>query len=70
MDKNQTIQLAEISKAIIRGDSENIQSIVQQALKKNIPAKNILEYGLIAGMATVGEKFRISEMFIPEVMAA
>lgn len=70
MDKNQTIQLAEISKAIIRGDSDNIQSIVQQALKNNIPAKNILEYGLIAGMATVGEKFRISEMFIPEVMAA
>ncbi|MBQ4044231.1 MAG: corrinoid protein, partial [Clostridia bacterium] len=35
-----------------------------------IPAQEILEKGLIAGMNIIGEKFRNNEVFVPEVLVA
>jgi len=44
--------------------------LVNDALEQKIPAVDILNKGLIAGMDIVGEKMENEEMFIPEVLMA
>jgi 5-methyltetrahydrofolate--homocysteine methyltransferase len=42
--------------------------LTEEALNSNIPAKDILDNGLLKGMQKVGDKFRDGEIFIPEVL--
>ena len=42
--------------------------LTENALINKIPAKDILENGLLKGMQKVGEKFRDGKIFIPEVL--
>ena len=37
---------------------------------RGIPAKDVLEQGLLSGMSVVGEKFKNNEVFVPEVLIA
>jgi 5-methyltetrahydrofolate--homocysteine methyltransferase len=62
--------LDEIAHAVIAGDDELAAKHVQQALDENIPAGQILEGGLLPGMAEVGRRFRECEYFIPEVLVS
>ncbi|HEX6559187.1 MAG TPA: corrinoid protein [Longimicrobiales bacterium] len=59
-----------ISSAVISGRSSDVNSLVQQALDSGTDAADILEHGLIAGMAVVGVRFRANEIFVPEVLIA
>ena len=43
---------------------------MQQAIDEGIPAKQILEEGLLSGMSVIGEKFKNNEVFVPEVLVA
>ena len=43
---------------------------MRRALEAGIVAKTVLDEGLIAGMNTVGEKFRVHEIFLPDVLLA
>lgn len=70
MNKDQKLLLEKISNLVIEGDQKAIPLLTQQAIANQIKPRDILEYGLIYGMATVGERFRTGEMFIPEVMSA
>jgi len=70
MNHKQRSILEEISKTIIDGNINQIESVTKLALDNKINARDILEHGLIRGMGVVGEKFRTGEMFIPEVMSA
>ncbi|HSL89835.1 MAG TPA: corrinoid protein [Ignavibacteriaceae bacterium] len=42
--------------------------LTKEALNNKIPAKDILDNGLLKGMQRVGEKFRDGKIFIPEVL--
>jgi 5-methyltetrahydrofolate--homocysteine methyltransferase len=60
----------EISRLLQRGKSKDIVPAVQRALDGGVPAQEILDKGLIAGMIVIGEKFKRNEVFVPEVLIA
>lgn len=62
--------LVEISENLQRGKAKVVKELVQQAIDQGIPARQILEEGLLSGMNIVGEKFKANEVFVPEVLVA
>lgn len=62
--------LSEISSFLQQGRKPKVEALVNQALEEGIPAKEILEDGLLDGMNVVGEKFKKNEIFVPEVLIA
>lgn len=62
--------LDQISENLQKGDVESVQTLTRQALDKNLDPKEILDRGLIAGMAVVGEKFKVHDIFLPDVLLA
>ena len=59
-----------ISQALQKGKWKDVQALVQQAIEENVPAGEILNQGLLAGMDEIGRKFRDNEIFVPEVLIA
>ena len=47
-----------------------VTDLVKAAIDEGVESKTILEQGLIAGMSTVGERFKRNECFVPEVLIA
>ena len=43
---------------------------MKDAIAQDIPAREILDNGLLAGMDIVGEKFKNNQVYLPEVMLA
>ena len=62
--------LTEISENLQHGKAKVVKQLVQQAIDEGVPAKQILEEGLLSGMNVVGEKFKANEVFVPEVLVA
>jgi len=62
--------LQEIANCIINGKAPDTEKLVQQALDSDIPVKDVLNNGLIAGMDVVGQKFKNNEFYVPEVLIA
>lgn len=62
--------LTEISEALQKGRAKLIKTLVPQALEEGIPAQEILQNGLLAGMDVVGRRFKANEIFVPEVLVA
>jgi 5-methyltetrahydrofolate--homocysteine methyltransferase len=60
----------EISGLLQKGKAKDIVVSVQNALDSGIPAAEILDRGLIAGMNVIGGKFKNGEVFVPEVLVA
>ncbi len=60
--------LERISTAILEGDEEKAPKLVKRALRKEVPARDILENGLLVGMGEVGVRFKAGDMFVPEVL--
>jgi 5-methyltetrahydrofolate--homocysteine methyltransferase len=60
--------LERMATALIAGKEEKVKSLAQDALNKDITAKEILDNSLLAGMNVVGKKFKAGDMFIPEVL--
>ncbi|MBU8911229.1 MAG: corrinoid protein [Desulfobacterales bacterium] len=56
--------------ALVNCDKDKLVGLVNDALTDNIPAVDILNQGLIAGMDIVGDKMENGDMFIPEVLMA
>ncbi len=59
-----------MQEALIACDQDKLNGLVNSALAENVPASDILNKGLIAGMDIVGEKMESGDMFIPEVLMA
>jgi 5-methyltetrahydrofolate--homocysteine methyltransferase len=55
---------------LYEGDTDGLIVRIRHFLHEGIPPGVILNDGLIPGMAVVGEKFKNSEIFIPEVLIA
>ncbi|MBQ9747361.1 MAG: corrinoid protein [Clostridia bacterium] len=62
--------LEEISLNLQKGKTKIIKTLVPKALEEGVPAKEILNDGLLAGMSIVGVKFKNNEIFVPEVLIA
>jgi 5-methyltetrahydrofolate--homocysteine methyltransferase len=56
--------------AVITGDEAGLTALVRTALDRGVPARRILDEGLLAGMDIVGDRMENEEMFIPEVLKA
>ena len=62
--------LKALADAVIRGDQKKAVEITKAAIKEGTAPKSILDEGLIAGMDTVGARFKKNEIYIPEVLIA
>lgn len=62
--------LENISLQLQAGKAKVVKELVKQAIEDGIPAQEILEKGLLHGMDIVGEKFKNSEIFVPDVLVA
>ncbi len=58
----------ELQESIISGKKDKVGELTQRFLDDGRPAKEILDEGLIPGMAVVGRKFQEGEYFIPEML--
>ena len=62
--------LEEISAYLQAGKAKIVKEKVQAAIDAGLPATQILNDGLMAGMSVIGEKFKNNEVFVPEVLVA
>ena len=61
--------LLEIAAAVVGGDHLSSDQLTAGALTAGTSALQVMDDGLIAGMALVGIKFRENFIFVPEVLA-
>ena len=59
-----------IAEAVIRGDRETVANLTNAAVSEGSTAEAIINEGLIAGMAVVGDRFKKNEFYVPEVLIA
>jgi len=64
------VDFAAMTQAVIRGDSDAAFELTQRALSEGIPAKRILEEGLVPGLRNVGDLFETGEYFLPELIVS
>ena len=64
------MDLQEICAAVEKGKGKRVKELVAQAIDEGMPVKTILDDGLIRAMGIVGEKFRINEIYVPEMLVA
>ena len=60
----------EISEMLQKGKRKDVEALVQSAIDQKIPAGEILDKGLLAGMTIIGTKFKNNEVYVPEVLIA
>ena len=60
--------LNEIASALQQGDDQQVGRLAAEALAAGVPAGEVLQKGLVAGMNVVGEQFRQREIFLPDVL--
>jgi len=60
----------ELIDSLYKGDSTKALVLTSQALEAQIPAKEILEEGLIPAMDMVGSQFASGEIYFPELLLA
>jgi len=62
--------LRQIAKSLEKGDDSVVSELTAKAIADGLHAARILDDGLIAGMGVVGEKFRVRDIFLPDVLLA
>ena len=62
--------IQDISENIQLGKAKNIRHLVSKALEEGIEPQKILNEGLLTGMLALGDKFKMDEVFVPEVLVA
>lgn len=61
---------AQINQLIYDGNAKEVDRLVREALAAGCPVDEVLNDGLIAGMAVVGEDFKYNVLYVPEVLVA
>lgn len=64
------MHLNQLKQAVIKGDMPGAKSLTQKAIEAGIEPARILNEALVAGMDEVGELFKASEIYVPEVLLA
>ena len=54
----------------MKGKAKEVKELVEKAIKENVNPADILNKGLLAGMGTIGERFKKNEVYVPEVLIA
>jgi 5-methyltetrahydrofolate--homocysteine methyltransferase len=62
--------MQKISELLQAGQAAELVARVEAALAEGVEAETILNQGLVAAMSVVGEKFKKSEVFVPDVIFA
>ena len=62
--------LQAIAESLKEGQVAKVKELTQAALDEGVSAQTIIDKGLSAGMAVVGDLFREEEIYIPEVLIA
>lgn len=62
------VDLQGIANALMAGDQNQVRQLTEEALKEGVSPQVILTDGLITGMGEVGKRFKVNEMFVPEVL--
>ena len=62
--------LEELSTLLQQGRASKVKQLVAKALEEGVAPKDILEQGLLAGMGVIGDKFKLNQVFVPEVLIA
>ena len=62
--------LTGIRKATVRGDRDETNRLIKQALKQGIDPQELIREGFIPAMTEVGDKFSVGEFFLPEMLLA
>jgi len=62
--------LKKIAESLIQGNASRIRELVQEAIDDGQDTGMILQEGLIAGMNVIGDRFKMNEIYIPEVLIA
>lgn len=60
----------DIAEKVIGGRAKEVVALIEQALAEGEDPEDILTKGLMAGMNVIGEKFKLNEVFVPEVLVA
>jgi 5-methyltetrahydrofolate--homocysteine methyltransferase len=60
----------DLSSAVYGGNKDVVVTLVKQGMNEGIPAQDILDKGLLDGMAKLGVQFKNNKVFIPEVLVA
>ena len=63
-------EITTVTESVIAGRPADVVASVQAALAADLPVEAILQQGLIAGMAAVGEKFECGDFFVPDMLRA
>lgn len=64
------LDLTGIREAVQQGNAAAVKELTTDALAKGADPQVILNDGLIAAMANVGEKFKKNEIYVPEMLVA
>lgn len=62
--------LTDLSAAVAAGKRTDTIRLTQELLAAGTSPQDVVEQGLVPGMATVGELFRRNEIFVPEMLVA
>jgi 5-methyltetrahydrofolate--homocysteine methyltransferase len=62
--------LSVLKEKLINGRRDETAQLTEEALAAGVEPRAILQDALIAGMNTVGEKFKNNEFYVPEVLIA
>jgi len=62
--------LSKISENLQIGKAKVVADLVRQALDEGLSPQSILDEGLLAGMSVIGDKFKVNEVYVPEVLVA
>lgn len=59
-----------VKECIVKYKLKDIGSSIQKALDEGIPAGDILQDGMVAGMSEIGEGFKNNTVFMPQMLVA
>ncbi len=62
--------LSEIAQSLVAMDIARTEELTRAAIDANIPAEEILNKDVVAGMQVIGEQFASGEIFLPELLMA
>lgn len=60
----------QVFQGIVDGNQEQVAEKVDAALRSGVPARTILDEGMLAAMAEVGRQFEEGECYVPEMMVS
>jgi 5-methyltetrahydrofolate--homocysteine methyltransferase len=63
-------QLTELTSAVAAGKRTDTVRLTQELLAAGVSPSDLVEQGLVPGMAIVGEQFKRNEIFVPEMLVA